>query len=227
MSGVVDVGDAIELTFSTTPGATVDVSWLSPDQVPVIDAEPVAETPAESGRFPYTLLPTVAGMWTARFTASGTATAVESYFVRASSITGPPPLAAVGDVGSQYGTLTQPQEGLVSWLLRVASSMIRSRYPAIDAQIAAGSLDPDVVAAGVANMILRVLRNPGGLRSETVGPFSRTYDTGQAAGLLVITDFEALMFTVTPAPPPVGVGVIMMRPGLAPVPRGLHSDWRW
>ena len=53
----------------------------------------------------------------------------------------------------------------------------------LDADITAGLLDPELAALTVANMVLRVLRNPSGLRAETTGPFSRTYDTTAAAGL--------------------------------------------
>lgn len=226
MSGVVDVGDAIELTFSTATGAEVEVSWLDPDQAPVFEEVLVTETPSGSGRFPHTFLPTRAGVWTAQFRASGAATAFEQYWIRASPITGPPPLAVIGDVSGQFGTLTAPQEGITNWLLRAASKLVRSQYPGIDAAITAGTLDADVVALGVAHMVLRVLRNPGGLRSETVGPFSRTYDTTAAAGLLVITAGEAAMFTVPTAVTVYPVGSIRMTAALAPGGRNNYGR-RW
>ncbi len=223
----VDVGDAIELTFTTTPGATVTVTWLDPDQATVLDAVDVDENPA--GRYTYTFLPTAPGTWTALFTASGTATAVERLYVRAAAVTGPPPLAVVGDVARQYGTLTAAQEGLTAALLRAASSLVRAQFPAVDTLIAAGRLDPDVVALGVTNMVLRVLRNPSGLRSETIGPFSRTYDTEGAAGQLTITAADATMFSppvdTTGAAALYGVGTVMMRPGLAPPPCGIRRAW--
>jgi hypothetical protein len=231
MSGVVDVGDAIELTFTTATGADVLVSWLDPDSTAVVDQVEVTEDPAGSGKFPYTFLASRAGMWTAQFTASGAATAVERYWVRATDFTGPPPLAAIGDVAGQYGTLTATQEGLTGWLLRAASKMVRAAFPNIDDQLTAGTLDRDVVALAVANMVLRVLRNPGGLRSETVGPFSRSWHTTIAAGLLVITDAEAAMFTPLPPLLPATVspvGTIKLKPGLAPNPDGVTSyGWCW
>lgn len=226
MSAVVDVGDAVDLTFTTTTGAAVVVSWLDPDQEAVLDAATVTETPAGSGRFPYTFLPTRAGVWTAQFTASGAAVAVERYYVRATSFDGPPPLAAVGDVASQYGDLTAAQETLTRWLLRAASKMVRSKFPLVDAHITVGKLDADVVALAVANMVLRVLRNPGGLRAETVGPFSRTYDTTVAAGLLVIAPQEITMFTPIPDAGALPVGTIRIRGGL-PGRHGGHGAWGW
>lgn len=218
MSGVVDVGDAITLTFNTAPGATVVVSWLDPYQTPVIDQGAVSEIPADSGTFPYTLLVTTPGMWTAVFTASGTATAVERYYVRATNPSGPPPLAAVGDVTGQTGNLTAEQEQLAGYLLRAASKMVRGAHPQVDAHISGGRLDPDVVALAVANMVVRVLRNPRGLRAQATGPFSLTYDTTLAAGQLIIGPAEESMLTpsVEQATNVVAVGTVWLRPGLQP-----------
>lgn len=224
MSTVVEVGDAVELTFATVPGATVTVNWLDPYLTPVLDAEPVPETPAASGKYPYTFLPTLPGLWTAQFYASGTTSAAEPYYVRAVAMTGPQPLAAVGDVGEQM-TLTAAQEGLAKALIRAASALLRHRAKQvgldIDADIAAGRLDPSVAALTVTNMVLRVLRNPQGLRSETTGPFSRTYDTTAAAGLLVVTEYDLAAVTTTPSVEDLGaaglgIGTIRVVPGMAP-----------
>lgn len=224
MSAVLDVGDAIELTFTSVPGATVLVTWLDRYQVPVLDAVPVVENPAASGLFPKTFVVTSAGMWTAVFSAGGTTSAVERYYVRALEPSGPPPFAAVGDVAEQFGTLTQAQEGLTRALVRAASSLLRhtARQAGLDldADLAAGRLDPDVAALTVANMVLRVLRNPNGLRSETTGPFSRTYDTTAAAGLLVVTAYDLAAVTTSPVledgVAALGIGTIRVTPGLAP-----------
>lgn len=216
MSATIDVGDAFELTFNSATGADVEASWIDPDSVPVFQDVSVAESPAGSGRFPYTFLPDAPGPWRAEFRASGTATAFEQYWVRALTITGPAPLAMLGDVAGQFGTMTTAQEQLTGVLLRVASALVRSRFP-VDAKVSAGRLDPEVVAAGVTNMVLRVLRNPRGLRSEAIGPFSRAFDTTAAAGLLVITEEDGKNFVPAPissfSPPG---SARMSTPGLAP-----------
>lgn len=233
MTAVVDLGEAIELTFTTVPGADVIVNWLDPYQTPVLDSEPVTETPGASGQFPVTLIPSgAAGMWTAQFIASGTTSAIEAYYVRARSLIGPLPLAAVGDVADQFGTLTPAQEGLTAHLVRAGSTLLRLRAKQagidIDADLASGALDPEAAALAVTNMVLRVLRNPNGLRSETTGPFSRTYDTTVAAGLLVVSDYD--LSIVTPAPvvgeniAALGIGTIRIVPGMAPPVR--HTRWR-
>jgi hypothetical protein len=233
MSGVVDVGDALELTFTTTTGATVTASWYDPDLVPVFEDETVTESPGGSGRFPYTFLVDRPGMWKAVFAASGTVTANDAYYVRARSLSGLAPLAAVGDVGEQYGSMSAAQEQLTGVLIRAASQMIRGRRADIDAQIAAGTVSGDLVALAVSNMVLRVLRNPSGLRSETVGPFSRAYDTTYAAGLLVLTaDDEALINPVA-VPGETPAGPVRMLQASAPLSispltrSGLRPDGWW
>ena len=222
----VDVGDAFELTFTPAPGSDVTVSWYDPDGDAVFEGTPVTETPAASGAFPYTFLPTGPGTWSAVFTATGMSVAVERYYVRASALTGPPPLAVVGDVTGQFGTMTLAQETLTAALLRAASKMIRARFPQVDAQIADSRIDPDLVALAAANMVLRVLRNPGGLRAETVGPFSRTYDTGTAAGLLVLTAGEVSLLTPTAPAANSGlvVGTIRLKAGFPRYP-GCGDVW--
>lgn len=225
MSAVVDVGDAIEVTFSTVPAADVVVSWLNPSQVAIIDAVAVAENPAASGKYPQTFMASSPGMWTAQFTASGTTAAVERYYVRAQSIAGPLPLAAVGDVASQFGSMTPAEESLAGWLIRAASNMIRARRPTIDLLIAAGTVSADLAALAVTNMVLRVLRNPSGLRSETVGPFSRAYDTTVAAGLLVFTDDEDDLVSPTGEATPVAIGQIRPRASLAIAPIHRRGGW--
>lgn len=216
MSGVVDVGDALELTFASKTGATVTVSWYDPDMVLLYEDQPVAEHPAGSGLFPQTFVTSRPGMWTAEFKASGAATAYERYYVRARALDGPAPLASVGDIAEQK-TLSLAQEQLAIVLIRAASQMIRARRADIDTQIADGIVSADLVALAVTNMVLRVLRNPGGLRAETVGPFSRTYDTTHAAGLLVLTADDEKLLNPVAQPGQVPPGPVRMIQASAPL----------
>lgn len=224
MSTVVDVGDAIELTFTTVPGATVTVTLLNADQDEVESPLPVDESPAGSGKFPHTFIVSTAGVWTVEFRATGTTAAVERYYVRATALSGPPPFATVGDVSAQFGSMTAAEESLAGWLLRAASNMVRARQPTIDKQITDGLVSADLAALAVTNMVLRVLRNPGGLRSETVGPFSRSYDTSAAAGLLVITDDELALLAAAGAVRNAVIGQMRPKPALAIVP-GRKPGW--
>ncbi len=214
----VDVGDAFELVFTTEPGATVRNSWYDPADQPVYEMQTIPEDPTGSGRYPNLYQATASGLWTVRVMVTGAATAVEEHYVFARPVPAAKPLAVIGHVTEQYGALTSAQEGLVNALLRAASKMIRARIPALDAMLADGRLDADLVALAVTNMVLRVLRNPGGLRAETVGPFSRTYDTTYAAGLLVLTPNETAILTptVTEATAVNPIGTARIVAGLAP-----------
>lgn len=219
MSAVLDVGDATELTYTSLAGALVTYDWLDPNLVPVVDQQVVQPAAGNPTKYPVTLIPTQVGMWTARFFDAGS---TEDYFVRATSTVGkPPPFAAIGDVSVQFGDLDDDQENLTAYLIKAASSLVRQRFKLVDTQIAAGLLDQDVVALTVSGMVLRVLRNPEGLRSETTGPFSRTYDTSAAAGLLVITPDDAGQL-IPPGSTAAGAtkfpvaGTIRIEPGMAP-----------
>lgn len=226
MSGVIDVGDALPVTFNAPAGSQVVMSWLDPNLVPVLDQVEVTENPPGSGAFPYTFTGTAPGMWTAKFSTAGK---TDSYYVRVTA-PGLPPLAAVGDVAKQRPNMTAAEQDLAAYLLKVASKMLRQRFPLLDVQLRSGELDADVIANTAAGMVLRVLRNPDGLRSETTGPFSRTYDTSAAAGLLVITDDDAE--AVTPAPvatlpdgPGAIAGTIRVQAGLMPPVTRPYGSW--
>ncbi len=229
MSAVVDLGEALELKFFGSPNSVVTVSWLDPYQTPAIDNQVVPESPAGSGTYPQILVPSgAAGIWTALFNGPGQP---EAYYVRARALLGPLPFAAVGDVAAQFGTLTAAQEGLAGHLVRAGSDLLRLRARQagidVDAAVRAGTISGEVAALAVANMVLRVLRNPNGLRSETTGPFSRTYDTTAAAGLLVVTDDDLAAVTPAEVVPDglagLGVGTIRVVPGLAPPVRARRA----
>jgi hypothetical protein len=230
VSGVVDVGEALELTFHGSAGQVVTASWLDPGQITVIDAEVVPESSTVAGDYPQIFVPTAAGMWTAVFYSPGQP---ETYYVRARALLGPLPFAAVGDVAAQFGTLTTAQEGLTAHLVRAGSDLLRLRARQagqdVDVDLAAGRITAEMAALTVANMVLRVLRNPKGLRSETVGPFSRTFDTTAAAGLLVVTDYDLAAITPAAVVPDgigaLGIGTIRVVPGLAPPVHRHRGGW--
>lgn len=227
MSTVSDVGDAVELTFHSRPNAAVAVTLINPDQEETVTGELVPEDPPGSGIFPYTFIVATPGIWTAQFVAAGNTAAIERYYIRATPLTGPPPLAVVGDVSAQYGTMGLAEESLTGWLLRNASNMLRGQRPLIDQQIREGKVSRDMAALAVTNMVLRVLRNPNGLRSETVGPFSRSWDTTTAAGLLVVTNDElGLIEPVGSAQAGRAVGSFRPSAGLAIAPI-LRPGSRW
>jgi hypothetical protein len=190
-----EVGDAIELTYATAPNSTVLMSWILTDtSTTVFDNVPVEERldsdGAPTGQFPITVVGNAPGLWEARFTASGASNNVESFFERFVVSSSPRPLATLTEYQDLYGNLNAARQTTARALLLRASALLRAAFPKVDERIAAGTASGDVVSTVVINMVAQVMRNPGGLRSETTGPFSRAYDPEAASGLLQLTDAD-------------------------------------
>jgi hypothetical protein len=190
-----EVGDAIELTYATAPNSTVTMSWIHRDTSTVVfDNVPVEETLTDggehTGQFPITMVGTSPGLWEARFTASGASNNVESFFERFVVSSSPTPLATLTEYQDLYGELISARQATARALLLRASALIRAAFPRVDERIVEGVVSGEVVSMVVINMVAKVMRNPAGLRSETTGPFSRSYDTEAASGLLQITDSD-------------------------------------
>lgn len=201
-----DVGDAVTLTFATTTGATVTAETLAPSGA-VTGPTSVAESPAASGAYPFTFVGDEAAMWRVVFR-STTPTAVQVRWVRFTALTGVPPLATPDDVTARWRPLTAAEEALVSTLIDDASRIVRQRIGTVDARIADGTLDPELVAAVVARMVKRVMEDPSGrLQSWTVDDYTERWNEIQA-GLWISDDDLGLLlpagesngaFTIRPA----------------------------
>lgn len=190
-----EVGDAVELTYTTAPSATVTLTWINRDtETTLYDELPVAETLTESGvhtgQYPVVLTGPTPGFWEARFRSTGTATTVESYFERFEVLNQDPPLATLTEYQSLYGALSVSRQATARALLRRASKLLRDTYPKLSERLANGTASRDTVGLVVMNMTAQVMRNPAGLRSETTGPFSRAYDVDAASGMLKISDSD-------------------------------------
>lgn len=142
------------------------------------------------------------------------------------------PFATVDDV-NELRPLDDEERSFVTALLPYAAAKIRRNVPAIDANITAGLLDPLIAQYVNIQMIVRVLRNRDGIRQETVGPSSITYDTTQAIGQLMITPDELTELTA----PKTGLGIGSVRLGRErparaldaerPIPRDWECDRGW
>ncbi|MGY0063371.1 Gp19/Gp15/Gp42 family protein [Streptomyces sp. LZ34] len=67
---------------------------------------------------------------------------------------------------------------------------MRARIPDLDERVAASEHYRALVVSVEAGAVVRVLRNPGGYRSETDENYAYTIDTRAAAGFLTILDEE-------------------------------------
>lgn len=207
-----DVGDAVQLTFSTTTGATVTAEVTSPDATTTSPVS-VPET-GTSGNYPFTFVPDAAGVWQVVFR-STSPTAVEAYQVTANAVPAAPLLASPDDVAELWRALSTEETALARTLIRYASAILRRRVTDLDARVASGDVGADLVALVVARMVLRVMQSPaGGVKSQTVGPYSVTYDTAAAARHLVLDPDDLALLAPVPSTPTSPVGSIRLRPGL-------------
>jgi len=86
-----------------------------------------------------------------------------------------------------------PNVAQVNALLEFAYVKVISKVPDLNAKVTAGKLDKMAVKVVLVEMVQAVLRNPGGMRSETTGPFSRAWDVSTASGRLTVTDEQLEM----------------------------------
>jgi len=230
---VTDVGDAIELTYTTAPNATVVMSWIHVPTGTVLQQDvPVPEQlngSVHTGLYPITLIGSMPGMYEAVFTSYGTATTKESYFERFDVIGGLAPLVTVGEYTDIYGSLSAARATICRALIKRASQLVRDSYPGIDDKIVAGTVAGDSVGLAVLNMVARVMRNPDGLRSQQIGPISRSFDTELASGMLEITAADAAL--LVPPAETTGrnarkkMGTARVTGGMVPKPP-THRRWR-
>lgn len=102
--------------------------------------------------------------------------------------------ATVEDVrGASDRPIPDSRVPYVQGRLDAAHRLLRSKAPGLDARVDSGLLDPDLVKDVIVEMVLRVLRNPSGFRSETDGDYSYSRDIQVASGRLMVTDDELEM----------------------------------
>lgn len=199
----VDVGDAVQLTFSTASGATVTAEVTNPAGA-VTTPVAVAET-GTTGDYPFTFTGTLPGVWQVTFRSTGP-TAVQTYTETFVAVPTVPPLASPSDVAELWRALTAEESALATALIRHASKVVRRKITDIDARVTDGDLDADLVAFVVAKMVLRVMQGPSvpGAKqeSETVGPYTRsvTYDAALAARHLYLDADDAALLAALPDP---------------------------
>lgn len=87
------------------------------------------------------------------------------------------PFATADDVAARWRPLTSAEETVAATLVADASALIRARFPGIDAQVANGGLDPQILTIVVSGMVKRALVAPAdgvSQESEGIGPYSHS-----------------------------------------------------
>lgn len=103
--------------------------------------------------------------------------------------------------------LTDEEYAATKLHLAGASSIIRAVVTDVDDRLTAGSLDQDLVDYVAASMVLRVLRNPEGLLSESIDDYEFRRDAATSTGALELLDDETALlktrrrgaFTIRPS----------------------------
>lgn len=124
--------------------------------------------------------------------------------------------ATPADVLDRWLTPSPPAEPLIQAWLDDADTLIRWEVPDVDERVGDGRLPVERLVLVECSMVLRVLRNPSGVKSQsqTTGPFA-TSTSFETAGALVLTDEERNMlvgdaavdqaaFTIDPTPAAAG-----------------------
>lgn len=94
-------------------------------------------------------------------------------------------LATVADLADRLGRdLTAAEERQAQPLLDDATAIITDRFPRY------ATTPTQASTAVCAAMVLRVLRNPDGKRSEQIDDYSYTIDSARSAGELYLTAHE-------------------------------------
>jgi hypothetical protein len=98
--------------------------------------------------------------------------------------------ATVEDIEARWRSLTHTETVNTQEWLDDAAALIRRRVAGIDTKLEDDDYARTVTAINAA-MVLRVLRNPDGLRQVSLGDASYTRDTTLSAGALYLTKDEA------------------------------------
>ncbi|MFE1358853.1 hypothetical protein [Streptomyces harbinensis] len=117
------------------------------------------------------------------------------------------PFAAPDDLAARMPDrdLTDRERAAAAVLLADASALMRQAVPGLD------DPEPPDTAVGVCcAMVLRVLRNPGGLRSLSIDDYAHTVDSSRSGGDLHLTDPERESLL------PGGSGAWSIAPGIVP-----------
>ncbi|GAB2698396.1 Gp19/Gp15/Gp42 family protein [Thalassiella azotivora] len=104
------------------------------------------------------------------------------------------------------------QRFTTTWLAKQidrAERLLTSRRPALASWVDAGTVDVENVKDAVVNAVLRVVRNPEGLQSESEGNYSYSTNRDVAGGKLYFTGDDLALVTPT-SPPAAGMVTIGM-----------------
>lgn len=107
--------------------------------------------------------------------------------------------ATVDDVALTYGeAIPADRVDAVDFLLDTAHGVLLDVDPALPVKVEQGRVSRTTVRYVLCNMVASVLRNPDGIRQESDGDYSHTYDASVAAGRLRVSRADAALLRGSP-----------------------------
>lgn len=109
--------------------------------------------------------------------------------------------ASTDDLASRWRPLSDQEETNAEVFLDDAWRMLKRRLSGLETRIAAdttGDLEPEAVRV-ICTAVLRVMKNPDGLRQESIDDYSWQRDQAVSAGLLYFGDEELESLAVDPS----------------------------
>lgn len=118
------------------------------------------------------------------------------------------------DIEKVWRPLTTDEAALIPGLSNRAWIRILARFPDIEANTAPippatePLISSDLVADVMASMIVRVLKNPDSVRSDSIDDHTTTLDVAISSGEMYLTAEEVDLLTPRPAVPSYGMYVL-------------------
>lgn len=96
------------------------------------------------------------------------------------------------DIEARWRPLTSSEATVAQSLLDDAWAIVTARVPDLETRLIAvpPEVDSGLVVSVVAAMVLRVLKNPAGILSQSIDDFSYTRDRAISSGALYLSDDE-------------------------------------
>jgi hypothetical protein len=101
----------------------------------------------------------------------------------------------VEDLEARFRSLTAAEQTVAEALLDDAWAVLLMTIPDLEDRITAGTVSDEAITFVVSAMVLRVLRNPNGVRSWSVDDYSETRDNSLSAGSLYASPDEVRLLT--------------------------------
>ncbi len=136
--------------------------------------------------------------------------------------------ATLLDIADRWRPLTDDEATVAVAVLGDAWALLKHRIPTLEARLDAvpATLDAGLVRIVLVAMVLRVLRNPNGIRQESIQDYSYSRDAEGASGLLSVSEAELDLLV----PSGTESGAFTIRPA-SQIPVGSSSyvstDWEW